>query len=69
MVGEAGALNTILAHCLVHARRRFVEVESKFPEDVRYLLEALKVVYKNDALAKDANMDPRSTTGFPPTGK
>jgi hypothetical protein len=64
MVGEAGALNTILAHCLVHARRRFVEVESKFPEDVRYLLEALKVVYKNDALAKDANMDPATRLAF-----
>jgi transposase len=64
MVGEAGALNTILAHCLVHARRRFVEVESKFPEDVRYLLEALKVVYKNDALAKAANMDPAARLAF-----
>jgi hypothetical protein len=63
-VGEAGALNTILAHCLVHARRRFVEVESKFPEDVRYLLEALKVVYKNDALAKSANMDPAARLAF-----
>jgi hypothetical protein len=63
MVGEAGALNTILAHCL-HARRRFVEVESKFPEDVRHLLEALKVVYKNDALTKDANMDPTARLAF-----
>jgi transposase len=58
MVGDAGALNTILAHCLVHARRKFVEVETKFPDDVRYLLESLKVVYRNDALAKAESMDP-----------
>lgn len=29
--GEAGDLNTILAHCLAHARRRFVEVENQSP--------------------------------------
>ena len=64
MVGDAGALNTILAHCLVHARRKFVEVETKFPEDVRHLLEALKMVYKNDALAKDGGMDSVARLAF-----
>jgi hypothetical protein len=51
-VGEAGELNTILAHCLAHARRRFVEVEERFPAEVQHLLESLKVVYRNDARAK-----------------
>jgi len=37
-VGEAGELNTILAHCLAHARRRFVEVENRFPAEVEHLL-------------------------------
>jgi hypothetical protein len=64
MVGDVGALNTILAHCLVHARRKFVEVETKFPEDVQPLLEALKVVYRNDALAKDGDMDPTTRLAF-----
>jgi hypothetical protein len=64
MVGDAGALNTILAHCLVHARRKFVEVETKFPDDVHYLLESLKVVYRNDALAKEGGMDPGTRLAF-----
>jgi len=63
-VGEAGALNTILAHCLAHARRRFVEVEERFPEEVQHLLEALKLVYKNDAQTKKEGMDPPTRLAF-----
>ena len=60
MVGEAEALNTILAHCLTHARRRFVEVENRFPERVKHLLGQLKVVYCNDAQAKRECLDPQA---------
>jgi len=63
-VGEAGALNTILAHCLAHARRRFVEVETRFPEEVQHLLEALKEVYRNDARTKQEGMDPAVRLAF-----
>ena len=63
-VGEAGDLNTILAHCLAHARRRFVEVEGKFPEEVEHLLGRLKVVYQNDARAKREGMDPQARLAF-----
>ncbi len=48
-----GALQTILAHCLAHARRNFVDVYDHFPEPCRYLLEALAVVYRNDADARE----------------
>jgi len=64
MVGEAGALNTILAHCLAHARRRFVEVENRFPGEVEHLLGQLKVVYRNDAQAKREGMDPMARLAF-----
>jgi len=64
MVGEAGALNTILAHCLAHARRRFVEVENRFPEEVEHLLGQLKVVYRNDAQAKRESMVPQARLAF-----
>src|SRR4051812_14113203 len=47
-----GELKTILAHCLAHARRQFVDVYDRFPEECGYLLEALAVVYRNDALAR-----------------
>ena len=43
---------TILANCMAHARRQFVEVESSFPDECRYLLEQLGKVYSIDAKAK-----------------
>ena len=63
-VGEAGELNTILAHCLAHARRRFVEVETRFPDEVQHLLGELKVVYQNDARTKREHMDPSARLAF-----
>jgi transposase len=49
-------LKTVLANCLAHARRRFVEVANDFPDECRYLLETLRKVYLNDALARDRTM-------------
>jgi len=43
---------TLLAHCLSHARRKFVEVVWNFPSHVREVLLLLKEVYKNDDIAK-----------------
>jgi hypothetical protein len=48
----AGKLDTIVAHCLAHARRKFVEVVNKFPEECRSLLETLRVVYINDSASE-----------------
>ena len=45
-------IKTILANCLAHGRRRFVEVAENFPNECRYVLELLGDVYKNDAAAK-----------------
>jgi transposase len=59
-VGEAGELNTILAHCLAHARRRFVEVENRFPDEVEHLLKELREVYRTDAQAKREGLDPQA---------
>jgi len=47
---------TLLANCLAHGRRRFVDVAWNFPEQCRYVLETLKEVYKNDKTAKEQNM-------------
>jgi hypothetical protein len=55
-----GELRTILAHCLAHARRRFVDVYDRFPEPCRHLLEALAVVYRNDAEARDRRLSPEA---------
>jgi transposase len=45
-------LEVIVAHCIAHARRRFVEVTPNFPDACRHVLEALGKVYHHDALAR-----------------
>src|SRR5262249_26789444 len=55
-----GELQTLLAHCLAHARRQFVEVYERFPEQCRHLLEALVVVYRNDAVARERQLSPEA---------
>ena len=59
-----GALQTILAHCLAHARRRFVDVYDRFPEPCRHLLESLAVVYHNDAVARERRLSPEERLQF-----
>jgi len=49
-------LQTILANCLAHGRRQFVDVANRFPGECRHVLESLAVVYRNDALARKQKM-------------
>jgi transposase len=42
----------LLALCMAHGRRQFVEVAGSFPEECRYVLETLGSVYVNDAEAR-----------------
>ena len=51
-------LKTILSNCLAHGRRKFVDVAARFPQECRRVLEALSVVYRNDAIAKQRNLSP-----------
>ncbi len=53
-----GELQTILANCLAHGRRQFVEVAERFPEECRHVLEAISVIYRNDAIARERNLSP-----------
>jgi len=57
-------LKTIVANCLAHGRRRFVDVAEYFPEECRHVLEALKVIYKNDAVARQRNLSPEARLQF-----
>ena len=54
----AGDFETLLANCVAHARRKYVEVTENFPEEVRFVLETLREVYKTDAEARRAGLDP-----------
>jgi transposase len=57
-------LETIMANCLSHGRRYFVDVVWNFPEQCRYVIETLAEVYKNDEIAKDQNMSPEERLRF-----
>jgi len=51
---------TLLANCLAHSRRRYVDVFNNFPEQCRHVLELLRDVYRNDAIARKEKMSPQA---------
>jgi len=59
-----GKLQTILSNCLAHGRRRFVDVFNDFPEECQHVLEALAVIYHNDALAREQEMSAQQRLVF-----
>ena len=59
-----GEFKVVLAHCLAHSRRKFVDVVRQFPEECRYLLRTLAEVYRNDALSRQQGMSPEERLRF-----
>ncbi len=57
-------LKVILANCLAHSRRRFVEVVDNFPQECRYVIETLAGVYRHDATAREQRMSPEERLRF-----
>jgi transposase len=58
------AFKTLLANCLAHGRRQFVDVAERFPEECRHVLESLGSVYKNDAIARERKLSPEERLAF-----
>ena len=54
----AGDFETLLSKCNAHGRRKFVELAELFPEQVRFVLETLREVYKTDAAARTGGLSP-----------
>jgi len=54
----------LLANCLAHARRQFVEVVENFPEQCRYVLETLRGVYHHDAMTQEQELSPEDRLRF-----
>ena len=54
----AGGVEILLANCLAHGRRQFVEVAANFPAECRYVLEMLGQVYGHDAEARERGFSP-----------
>ena len=57
-------LSTIVANCLAHGRRKFVDVAANFPEECLHVLNILKEVYTNDAAARNEKMSPEQRLSF-----
>ncbi len=54
----------LIAHCLAHGRRQMVEVAANFPAECRHVLEQLAEVYRNDAVARTADLKPEERLRF-----
>ncbi len=59
-----GEFETVVAHCLAHGRRRFVEVADHFPDECKHVLETLRDVYQHDATAKERDLSPEERLVF-----
>jgi transposase len=54
----------LVANCLAHGRRQFVEVAANFPEECRFVLETLGEVYRYDAEARESRLTPEERLRF-----
>ena len=55
----------LLANCLAHGRRQFIEVAANVPDECRYVLEMLGQVYGHDANARESGLTPDERQRFP----
>jgi len=60
----SGDFETIVANCMSHARRSYVDVVENFPQECRFVLETLGTVFKNDATARKEGMSPQERLEF-----
>jgi len=54
----------LLANCIAHGRRQFVEIAANFPQECGYVLEALGMMYGNEAFAREQGFDAESRLTF-----
>jgi hypothetical protein len=57
-------LDIILGNCLAHGRRRFVQVAPNFPQECGHVLNALSLIYRHDAQAREQNLSPEGRLHF-----
>jgi hypothetical protein len=53
---KASGVEILLANCMAHGRRQFVDIAPNFPAECRHVLEALGDVYHNDAMAREQGL-------------
>jgi len=60
----SGEFPTLLANCLAHARRNFVDVAQNFPGECRQVIDVLGAVYANDAWTAKQAMSPEGRLAY-----
>jgi transposase len=53
---EPKEFQIILCHCLLHARRNFIDLVESFPEECRQVIESLRDIYRFEAMTKKAKI-------------
>jgi transposase len=54
----------LLANCLIHGRRNFVDIAASFPEETGHVIGEIAHVYKNDKTARELNLSPQERLLF-----
>ena len=57
-------LRTLVANCLAHGRRKFVDVAAHFPTECQYVIDRLAQAYRHDAVAKQQALSPHERLHF-----
>ena len=55
---------TVVANCIAHGRRKFVEVAARFPEECIHVLQSLGEVYRHDAYCRQQGMSPEERLDY-----
>jgi transposase len=57
-------IEILVAYCLTHGRRQFVNVAESFPQECWYVLESLGAIYGFDAEAEEQGLTPQQRLVF-----
>lgn len=61
---QSEGVKRLLAYCMSHGRRQFVEVAENFPEECRYVLETLGGIWHHDARAREQRLSSEERLRF-----
>lgn len=61
---KASGVKILLANCLAHGRRQFVDVAASFPAECTYVLETLGMIYANEETTREQGFDDEKRLAF-----
>ena len=61
---STNGVKILLANCIAHGRRQFVEIAANFPQECGYVLEALGMVYGNETFVREQGFDAKARLRF-----